>query len=170
MTMTTPARAPGEKAITGLARLLVRVFFRRIDLAGADLLPDEGPVVLVANHVNGLVDGLVLISTLHRYPRFVGKATLFKILPLAPLLHLAGVVPISRAQDRSAADGDAEHAPTRRGTTPPSGPAASCSPPAGSSRCSPRASATTRPGSSPCGPAPRASRSAPPSTRAWQTW
>ena len=57
------------------------------------------PTVLVANHTNGLVDGLLLMAALRRYPRFLGKSTLFKILPLRPFLKLAGVVPVYRAKD-----------------------------------------------------------------------
>jgi len=90
-----------------LARLLVRVFFRRIDVEGAERMPADQPLVLVANHVNGLVDGLVLMAVLPRYPRFLGKATLYRILPLAPFLHLAGVVPVHRAKDAEGASGRA---------------------------------------------------------------
>lgn len=54
---------------------------------------------MVANHQNGLVDGLLLMATLQRYPRFLGKSTLFRILPLWPFLKLAGVVPVYRAKD-----------------------------------------------------------------------
>ena len=89
------------------ARLLVRVFFRRIDVEGAERMPADGALVLVANHVNGLVDGLVLMAVLPRYPRFLGKATLYRILPLAPFLHLAGVVPVHRAKDAEGASGRA---------------------------------------------------------------
>ena len=89
------------------ARLLVRVFFRRIDVEGAERMPADRPLVLVANHVNGLVDGLVLMAVLPRYPRFLGKATLYRILPLAPFLHLAGVVPVHRAKDAEGASGRA---------------------------------------------------------------
>jgi len=55
----------------------------------------------------GLVDGLVLMAVLPRYPRFLGKATLYRILPLAPFLHLAGVVPVHRAKDAEGASGRA---------------------------------------------------------------
>jgi glycerol-3-phosphate O-acyltransferase / dihydroxyacetone phosphate acyltransferase len=83
----------------GLARLLVRIFFRRIEVEGLDRLPVAGATVIVANHINGLVDALLLMATLPRFPRFLGKSTLFKILPLWPFLKLAGVVPVYRAKD-----------------------------------------------------------------------
>ncbi len=92
-------RRPGDWVMARLARLLIRVFFRRVELEGGEHLPKSGPVVLVANHINGLVDGLLLMATLSRYPRFLGKSTLFKIPPLWPFLKLAGVIPVFRSID-----------------------------------------------------------------------
>jgi glycerol-3-phosphate O-acyltransferase/dihydroxyacetone phosphate acyltransferase len=85
--------------MTILARLLVRTFFRSIEVERADRLSPDLPTVLVANHQNGLVDALLLMAALPRYPRFLGKSTLFHILPLWPFLKLAGVVPVYRAKD-----------------------------------------------------------------------
>ena len=100
--------------MTRLARVLVRVFFRSIELDGGDLVPSSGPLVLVANHTNGLVDGLLLMATLSRYPRFLGKSTLFRIPPLWPFLKLAGVIPVFRAMDAVAGDrNDAAFATSR---------------------------------------------------------
>jgi len=93
---------PLADAVMGaFASLLVRIFFRRIEVEGSDHIAAGTPTVLVANHQNGLVDGLLLMATLRRYPRFLGKSTLFKILPLWPFLKLAGVVPVYRAKDGS---------------------------------------------------------------------
>ncbi len=97
-------RRVADQLMRLLARLLVRVFFRQIELEGAEHLPKGAPVVLIANHLNGLVDGLLLIATLGRYPRFLGKSTLFKILPLWPFLKLAGVIPVYRAVDGAAGE------------------------------------------------------------------
>jgi len=84
------------------AWLLVRVFFRRVEIEGAERLDTARPTVLVANHRNGLVDAVLLLATLPRSPRFLGKSTLFAIPPLWPLLKLARVVPVHRTEDRGA--------------------------------------------------------------------
>ncbi len=109
-----PRRRPGEWLITQLARILVRVFFRSVELDSVDRIPAPGPVVLVANHTNGLVDGLLLMAALGRYPRFLGKSTLFRIPVLWPFLKLAGVIPVYRAMDAVAGDGNASAFATSR--------------------------------------------------------
>jgi glycerol-3-phosphate O-acyltransferase / dihydroxyacetone phosphate acyltransferase len=96
-------RQIADGIMTRLASLLTHVFFRHVDVEGEENLPRRGPLVVVANHTNGLVDGLLLMATLRRYPRFLGKSTLFRILPLRPFLKLAGVVPVYRRSDH---DGD----------------------------------------------------------------
>jgi glycerol-3-phosphate O-acyltransferase / dihydroxyacetone phosphate acyltransferase len=95
-------RPLADRVMASLARLLMRIFFRRVELEHDENLPRSGPVVVVANHTNGLVDGLLLIAMLRRYPRFLGKATLFRIPPLWPFLKLAGVIPVHRAIDGGA--------------------------------------------------------------------
>ena len=92
-------RGLADRGMRVLARLLVHVFFRRIELQNGDRLPATGPVVLVANHLNGLVDGSCSWPRLGRYPEFLGKSTLFKILPLWPFLKFAGVIPVYRVID-----------------------------------------------------------------------
>jgi len=88
-----------DGVMAGFARLLIHVFFRGIEVEYPEHLPPSGPVVVVANHRNAPVDGLLLMSTLSRYPRFPGKSTLFKITPLWPFLKFAGAVPVYRSID-----------------------------------------------------------------------
>jgi 1-acyl-sn-glycerol-3-phosphate acyltransferase len=95
-------RRVAEAVMRALARLGIRVFFRRVEVQLAERLPSRGPVVLVANHINGLVDGLLLMAKLDRFPRFLGKSTLFRIPPLWPFLKLGGVIPVHRQADGAA--------------------------------------------------------------------
>ncbi len=92
-------RRTADLVMASLARVLIHVFFRQVQVEQADRLGSSGPTVLVANHRNGLVDGLLLMATLPRFPRFLGKSTLFRIPVLWPFLKLGGVVPVYRAQD-----------------------------------------------------------------------
>jgi 1-acyl-sn-glycerol-3-phosphate acyltransferase len=105
-------RQVADGVMTWLASLLTHVFFRHVEVEGTDNLPRHGPLVVIANHSNGLVDGLLLMTALRRYPRFLGKSTLFRILPLRPFLKLAGVVPVYRKSDS-----DTEHQGAERNET-----------------------------------------------------
>lgn len=82
-----------------LTRLLARVFYREVVVRGLPNLPEGGPLVLVANHGNSLVDPLLLIACLPRRIRFLAKSTLWQNPVLVPLLTLAGAVPVHRRQD-----------------------------------------------------------------------
>lgn len=85
--------------ILALLRLIVRAFFRRIVVTGADNVPREGGGVVVSWHPNGLVDpGLVLTQ----FPRpivFGARHGIFKWPLLGTLMRSIGTVPIYRAAD-----------------------------------------------------------------------
>ncbi len=98
-------RAGLDRGLGLLCRLVLAIFFRRIEVVGGDRVPrGEGgrhrvPLVVVANHVNGLVDPLFVLGPLGLPARLVGKSTLWKIPVLAQILDLAGVVPVYRRED-----------------------------------------------------------------------
>jgi 1-acyl-sn-glycerol-3-phosphate acyltransferase len=83
-----------------LARTLVRVFFQRIEIVGADRVPRSGPLLVVANHHNSLVDPALVLAELPRAPSFLAKSTLWQSPPgLRVLLDAAASIPVYRKQD-----------------------------------------------------------------------
>jgi glycerol-3-phosphate O-acyltransferase / dihydroxyacetone phosphate acyltransferase len=90
---------PPSSSLVRLDRALLAGFFRSIEVEGAERVPRQGPVVIVANHVNGLVDPMLVLGCLPRFPRFLGKSTLWDIAPLRPFLAWAQVIPVYRRQD-----------------------------------------------------------------------
>ena len=82
-----------------LTRLTLRVFFRDIEVVGLARVPRGVPLLVVANHVNSLVDALLILAFLGLRPRILAKSTLWRHPVMAPLLVLAGGVPVYRRQD-----------------------------------------------------------------------
>ena len=101
----TTVRSPEPAAetyppwVARLARFLLRVFFGAIEVEGEAGVPRGRPLLYVANHNNGLVDPLLVLGFLPGRPRFLGKATLWRLLPLRPFLALGKVIPVHRPQD-----------------------------------------------------------------------
>ena len=80
-------------------RLLLRVFFRRIEIAGAERIPAAGPVIFVLNHPNGLVDPLFLLCFSPRPVSFLAKAPLFRMPIVGFFVRAFGSIPVYRKQD-----------------------------------------------------------------------
>ena len=83
--------------------LLIRLFFRRVEVTGIENLPEDRGGLLVAWHPNGMVDpGLIL----HASPRqivFGARHGLFQVPLLKHLIEGIGAVPIYRKVDLEAA-------------------------------------------------------------------
>ncbi len=85
-----------HRSVRVLARFLVRAFYRDIEVVGLELVPRGRPLVFVANHVNSLVDGALLLAYMPALPRFLGTSELWKIPILKPLLRWAAAIPVYR--------------------------------------------------------------------------
>jgi 1-acyl-sn-glycerol-3-phosphate acyltransferase len=85
-----------------LLRLLLRVFYGRIDVVGLAHVPATGPLVIAANHSNGLIDSLLLLAILPRRLVPVAKASLVGHPVLGPVLRTLGAIPVHRHRDGDA--------------------------------------------------------------------
>ncbi len=76
-------------------------FFRRVEVEGRDRVPESGPLLLVPNHTNALVDPLVILVQLERPVTLTAKSTLAGNPLLGILMRAARVITFHRSQDRS---------------------------------------------------------------------
>ena len=94
------------RALRRLARIALGWYYADVVIEGRAQLPSAGPVLLVANHPNALVDAMAVAVAVPRRVLLTAKATLFEQPLLAALLHAVGVVPLRRAKDEQGATGD----------------------------------------------------------------
>lgn len=99
----TPAPTAGQRLWRAFCRLAVRVFYRRFEIAGSARIAADGPLILCANHVNALVDAVVVQAACSRPLHPLARSGLFRRPLLRPILRLIQAVPIYRRR----ADDDA---------------------------------------------------------------
>ncbi|MCU1349675.1 MAG: hypothetical protein JWO56_2705 [Acidobacteria bacterium] len=85
-----------------LARSGLSLFFDRIEVEGEERVPREGPLLVVANHTNGLVDGLLLTVVTPRAASLTAKSALRSNPLLALVMRISNTVPLYRRQDDAA--------------------------------------------------------------------
>lgn len=87
----------------GVARLAAFVYYRMRYRGPA--VPPRGPVLLVANHPNSLLDPMLVVAAARRPVRFLAKAPLFVDRKVGWLVRGAGAIPVYRRQDDPAETG-----------------------------------------------------------------
>ena len=86
--------------VRGAARVAVVVFFREVRVEELPRLgAARGPRLVVAHHVNSLVDPLLIFAFVPGQPRFLAKSTLWHHPVIAPLVILCDALPVYRHQD-----------------------------------------------------------------------
>jgi glycerol-3-phosphate O-acyltransferase/dihydroxyacetone phosphate acyltransferase len=80
-----------------VSRIALRAFYR-FQLSGSRV-PADGPVLLVANHPNSLLDPAAVVAVAGRPVRFLAKAPLFSDRQVGWLVRGAGAIPVYRRAD-----------------------------------------------------------------------
>lgn len=89
------------RLLRGTAAIALRWYYAGVAVQGRERVPRDGPVLILANHPNALIDPLLVGTTVDRRVLLTAKATLFEHPGLELLLRAVGVVPLRRAKDES---------------------------------------------------------------------
>jgi len=85
--------------VRAFVRLLLALFYWRIDVVGIENVPADGGLVVAANHHNSVVDAMLLVARLPRRIRTLANAPLFGHPLIGPFLRLLGALPVHRRQE-----------------------------------------------------------------------
>ena len=77
---------------------LLKQFFSQIKVEGSELI-ETGPVLIIANHHNQMLDPFLVACAFKRECWFLAKSTLFKNPYIAKFLNSAHMIPVYRVQD-----------------------------------------------------------------------
>jgi glycerol-3-phosphate O-acyltransferase/dihydroxyacetone phosphate acyltransferase len=80
---------------------VLRLFFRRIEVAGRQHVPSVGPVIFILNHPNALMDPLVLLCRAGRPVSFLAKEPLFRMPVIGTLVRAMDSIPVYRKMDQA---------------------------------------------------------------------
>lgn len=89
-----------RRIIVAILRLTLRIYFRRIEIAGLEHVPKKSPAIFVLNHPNALVDPLFLLCLVPRKVCFLAKAPLFRMPVIGYFVRAMDALPAYRHQDQ----------------------------------------------------------------------
>lgn len=89
----------GYALVRALSRLLLRLFYARIEVVGAENVPARGALIVAANHHNSIVDAMIGIAVIPRRLRILANAPLFRHPLIGPFLRMMGALPVHRRKE-----------------------------------------------------------------------
>jgi glycerol-3-phosphate O-acyltransferase / dihydroxyacetone phosphate acyltransferase len=91
-----------RRIIHALISIALRLFFRRIEVSGAERVPlSSVPLIFVLNHPNGLIDPALVFCAFPRRVSFLAASTLFRLPVIGSLLRVVEALPLYRRVDAS---------------------------------------------------------------------
>lgn len=86
----------------GFCRLAIHVFYRNYEVAGFENIPEDRGVIFCPNHVNALIDPVLVQAASRKIMHPLARSGLFEKFWLKPILKVIGAVPVYRANDPGA--------------------------------------------------------------------
>jgi len=96
---SAPQNRAVVRSLRGIFQRLLRIYFSEIEVAGEVPTNETARRLFAANHVNGLIDPLLVLTTTPCAISPLGKAPLFEIPVLGALLTAVDAVPVVRKRD-----------------------------------------------------------------------
>lgn len=93
-----------RRIVQAVVAIALRLFFRRIEADGVDLVPLDGALIFVLNHPNGLIDPALVFVALPRRVSFLAKSTLFRLPFISFFLRTVEALPLYRRVDAGEKD------------------------------------------------------------------
>lgn len=82
-----------------LVSFWVKAFFKEVSVLDANLIPSQGPLLIVLNHPNNLLDSALIATVVTRKIHFLATIRIFKNPIIGGILNACGAIPVSRKQD-----------------------------------------------------------------------
>lgn len=86
-------------ALVKFGQLIVWFYYSPVRVVGRHHIPQRGPLLLVANHANSLIDPVLVGLTARRRVRFLAKAPLFHVPLFGRFMTWIGMIPVHRPKD-----------------------------------------------------------------------
>ncbi len=85
--------------LVGFLRLINRLYFVDIRSSRLENVPENGPVIIAANHPSSILDGVILSTQVRRPIHYLARSGLFRFPPVAKLFRILGAIPVYRRSE-----------------------------------------------------------------------
>lgn len=92
-------------AIIRVFRILAYFYFAEVQVSGRHQLPEQGPLLIAANHPASVLDGFVLAMHTPRPIHYLARSGLFRWRPIGAFFRALGAIPIFRRTETTDASG-----------------------------------------------------------------
>ena len=89
--------------------VILRIFYREVSVHGRRNLISKGPLLVVANHPNTLLDPIIVATVLKQRAGFIAKGTFFNNKIVGAILRFFQVIPVYRKIDDGKNPTDADN-------------------------------------------------------------